>query len=363
MTRVLALLLLLVAPASALDELVEKRRARLPALTFVSGERVAGLELGYEVYGRLDPALDPVILVSHFLAGDGHAAGRHADGTRGWWDRLIGPGRALDTDRFVVISTDLPCTLRGGKDPRVISPGPATLDPATGRPFAMRFPAVEVRDMVRMQKALLDALGVRRLRAVTGPSMGGMVAWQWAVEYPGFVEQVIPVAGPPTFTGSDRVGFRSAGLAVRSDPSWLLGEYYGTGLEPSWGMAHAMYGLSLISAGRGWEFYAAIGSYLQRARRYDANAYLYLVDLHAGWELGRGQGGWPGSLARVRARVTLIGADDDGFVSLAELRAAADELRKAGVRHEVIPFAGTHGHLSVLEDLDALGPALERALR
>mgnify|MGYP001382287209 CR=1 FL=1 len=366
-TIALALLLLLagLAPARALDQLVQKRVARLRNITFVSGETVPELELGFEVYGRGDWRYDPVILICHFLAGDAHAAGRYApsDPAPGWWDRLIGPGRALDTDRFVIISTDLPCSLRGGKDPRVVSPGPAAVDPATGRRWGTRFPRVTVRDMVRLQKALLDLLGVPRLRAVTGPSMGGMLAWQWAVEFPAFVEQAIPVAGPVTFSASDRQGFRNAAAAVMSDPSWLGGAYYDTGLEPSWGLAHAMYGLSMIASGQGWEFYWDISSYLTRMRRYDPNAYLYLADLHAAWDLGQEHGGLSVALQRVRARVSLIGSDDDGFIGPDELREAGAALRQAGVAHEVLLFPGTHGHLSVLEDLDALAPALEHALR
>jgi homoserine O-acetyltransferase len=361
----LLLLLLLVGPARALDEIVSKRAARVRNFRFVSGQTVPELELGFEVYGRGDWRHDPVILVCHFLAGDAHAAGRYAPGDArpGWWDRLIGPGRPLDTDRFVVISTDLPCALKGGKDPRVISPGPASIDPTTGRRWGTSFPDVTVRDMVRLQKALLDLLGVPRLRAVTGPSMGGMLAWQWAVEYPGFLDQVIPVAGPVTFSGADRQGFINAGAAVMSDPSWLGGAYYDTGFEPAWGLAHAMYGLSMIASGEAWDFYWNLGTYLDRVRRYDANAYLDLVGLHATWELGQEHGGLDAALGRVRARVTVIGADDDPFIEPDELRAAGDALRRAGVAHEVVLFPGTHGHLSVLEDLDALAPALEAALR
>lgn len=363
----LALLLLLVAltPVRALDELVQKRSVRLRNFAFVSGQTVPDLQLGYEVYGHGDWRFDPVILVCHYLAGDGHAAGRYArtDPSPGWWDQMIGPGRALDTNRFVVIATDLPCSLKSGKDPRVIAPGPASVDPSTGRRWGLTFPRVTVRDMVRMQKALLDQLGVPRLRAVTGPSLGGMLAWQWAVEYPTYVEQAIPVAGPVTFTALDRQGFLNAGAAVMSDPAWMYGNYYGTGLEPTWGLAHAMYGLSMISSGEGWSFYLNLSSYLKHVGRYDPNDYLYMAGLHVDYELGREHGGLDPALRRVQARVSVVGSDDDAFISPDELREATAALTRAGVTNELILFPGTHGHLSVLEDLPVLEGALARALR
>ena len=193
------------APAAALDEVVTKRRAVIRDFTFESGEQVPELELGVETYGRLNPARDNVILICHFLAGDSHAAGYYGpDRVReGWWNDLIGPGQAIDTDRFFVVCMDLPCNMKATKDPMVVSGGPASLDPATGRAYGADWPTTTVRDMVRSQRAVLDMLGVRKLVAVTGPSLGGMLAWQFAIEYPDYVGLAIPVGAPVTFDEDD----------------------------------------------------------------------------------------------------------------------------------------------------------------
>lgn len=358
-----ALLLILTGPAAALDEVVHKRVVVARDFPLLSGETLPELRLGVETYGQLDPTGENAVLVCHFFAGDSHAAGRKGaqDPERGWWDALIGPGKPLDTDRFFVVSTDLPCGMMV-KDPWVVTTGPSSIDPRTGEPYGMRFPATSLRDLVRAQRAVLDALGVRRLACVTGPSLGGMLALSWAVEYPDFVERAVPVAAPLEFSAQERAGFRSAALAIQADPSWAFGDYARYGTEPLLGVAMALRGLSAIAEGRGWQLPWLLPSYLADARRFDANHYLYTLAIHEGYDLAGPYATREAALQRVRARVVLIGFDDDRFVTPEELAAGRDELAAAGVAVELAIVPGRHGHLSAVEDLDVIAPPLAAAL-
>lgn len=358
--------LLAATPASALDEVVTRRAVRVRDVPTLSGQVLPLLELGVETYGRLDATRDNVVLMCHFLAGDGHAAGRLGDakGPVGWWDELIGPGKAIDTDRFFVVSMDLPCNMKVGKTSWVLTTGPSTVDPRTGRRYGLDFPALSVRDMVRCQRAVLDALGVRRLAAVIGPSMGGMIAWQWAVEFPDYVDLVVAASAPVTFTASQRSGMRSAALAVRSDPQWAFGRYAELGTDPSFGVCMAMRGLSAVVSGPtdAWTFWLNLPTYLADARRYDANHYLYLIDLHVGWDLGSELGSREAAYRRVRARVLVMGSEDDDFVTPDDLRDVVREASAEGVQARLVFVPGAHRHLSVLEDAALFGPAIAQEL-
>ena len=151
------------------------------------GGRLERVAVAYEEYGRPNAAGDNTVLVCHALTGSAHAAGvGERDGELGWWDPLIGPGRAIDTDRFHVVCSNVLGGCYG-------TTGPSSLDPATGRPYATRFPRYTVRDMVAVQKRLLDRLGVRSLRAVVGGSMGGMQVLEWAASHPEMVRAIVPI--------------------------------------------------------------------------------------------------------------------------------------------------------------------------
>src|SRR6187455_577752 len=186
----------------------ETRFLDLPApVPLDCGTELSGVRVAYETYGTLSPGRDNVILVCHALSGDAHAAGvsqtatdestrdgfaaEERDGTAakglGWWDGMIGPGKAFDTDRFFVVSTNLLGGCRG-------TTGPSSTDPATGRPYGLDFPVITVADMVRAQRAFLDALGIERLAAVAGGSLGGMQAFEWALLYPDRVDSIVAIA-------------------------------------------------------------------------------------------------------------------------------------------------------------------------
>lgn len=199
----------------------------MPAYTTTSGRTIRNVQVGFETYGQLNAARDNVILVCHHFSGTAHAAGRYeeSDPLPGWWDSVIGPGKCIDTDRYFVISSDSLCCLKVF-DGHVVTTGPASINPDTGKHYGLDFPIVTVSDFVHVQKALLDHLGIERLVAVAGPSAGSVQAVQWAVEYPEIVPRVIAVICPGLSLhpyGRSLIDCWCA--AIRMDPAWLGGAY------------------------------------------------------------------------------------------------------------------------------------------
>ena len=196
-TTIAALALLFsAAQAAAYEPLVEKQSFTIPEFSTQGGAVVRDMTLGWEAYGSLNEAKDNVILITHYFSGNSHAAGRYAadDKAPGYWDSIIGSGKPIDTDKYYVISMDTPVNL-GAHLPTVITTGPASINPETGKPYGMDFPILSIRDFVETQKALLDSLGIEKLHAVMGASMGSLQAYEWGAAYPDRVERVIPVIG------------------------------------------------------------------------------------------------------------------------------------------------------------------------
>ncbi|MEV6348094.1 homoserine O-acetyltransferase [Actinoplanes sp. NPDC051851] len=285
---------------------VETRYLDLPGpLPLDCGRVLPRVTVAYETYGTLNAARDNVILVCHALSGDAHAAGVAAaspeEGTRegypsglGWWDGMIGPGKAFDTDRWFVVSTNLLGGCRG-------TTGPSSTDPETGRPYGSRFPVLTVADMVRCERAFLDALGIDRVAAVAGGSLGGMQALEWAMAYPDRVDAIVVIASTHALQPQGVAWNAIARESIMRDPGWQGGDYYGTGRTPDAGMGVArMIGhITYLSApglaekfgrrlqndgGIRYTFTEpefAIESYLdhqaaQFVKRFDANTYLVL---------------------------------------------------------------------------------------
>src|SRR6187401_320955 len=232
---------------------VETQFLDLPSpIRLDSGRGLHPVRIAYESYGTLSPERDNVILVCHALSGDAHAAGisqtstdestrdgfaaEERDGTAakglGWWDGMIGPGKAFDTDHFFVVSTNLLGGCRG-------TTGPSSIHPATGRPYGSDFPVITVADMVRTERAFLDELGIDRLAAVAGGSLGGMQAFEWAVLYPDQVDSIIAIASTHAIQPQGIAWNAIARNAITSDPDWQGGHYYGTPRRPDGGMGIA----------------------------------------------------------------------------------------------------------------------------
>lgn len=357
-----------VAPAAAQD-LVEKRVFEAASYQTRGGGTIANLRVGYQTMGQLNAAGDNAVLIAHFFSGNSHAFGRlTAGGPLGWWDAIIGPGKAIDTDRFFVVSSDTLVNVNAA-DPNTTTTGPASLNPLTGRPYGLAFPVVSMRDFVEVQKNLLDSLGVRRLALVAGPSNGGLQAIEWAAAYPEYVERVMPVIAAEIDAWMQ--GWLDIWEApIRLDPNWREGDYYGQGREPPLrGLAEAWKIVTLQAQDRLWtaqfdrkvpegqdparrildrfEVERVLDAAGQaRARTSDANSFLYMVRAN---QLALNE--YPSleaALARSRARWLVIPSPTDRVFVPEGVQAMVEMLRRAGRPVEFAEVTGPRGHLNGL---------------
>jgi homoserine O-acetyltransferase len=364
---------------------VETRYADLPTpIQLECGRELHPVRVAYETYGTLSPQRDNVILVCHALSGDAHAAGQSVapptESTRdgfaaerrdgaagkglGWWDGMIGPGKAFDTDQFYVISTNLLGGCRG-------TTGPSSIDPATGRPYGANFPVITVADIVRTQRVFLDVLGIERLAAVAGGSLGGMQALEWAVLFPDQVDAIVVIASTHALHPQGVAWNSIARDAIMRDPAWQGGDYYDTGSTPDAGMGvarmvgHVTYlsGPALDDRfGRRLQFADDIRytitepefeveSYLRHqadsfVRRFDANTYLYMSRALSYFDLARqhGEGSLTRALAGVSARTLLIAFSSDWLYPPSGSQEVETALRALGKPVEFEVIDAPYGH-------------------
>ncbi len=361
------------------DPVAGRRFADLGPLDLEFGGRLPHVRLAYETWGELSPERDNAVLITHALTGDSHARGDAGPGqpTAGWWDRIVGPGLAVDTDRWFVV---VPNMLGGCQG----STGPASFAP-DGREWGARFPSVSVRDQVDAQALLADALGVDRWAAVIGGSMGGMHALEWAVGRPERLERVAILASPPVTT-ADQIALNSVQLeAIRMDPAWNGGSYYdaGDGGGPHRGLALARR-MALLQYrsptelndrfGRRWQSGIdplaeggrfAISSYLdfhgnKFTRRFDANSYITLVDAMNSHDIARGRGSVADALSRVTARALVVGIDSDRLFPVEGQREIAAGIRTNIDGDEPTVISSDFGHDGFLIEFDVLTEHLAR---
>jgi len=385
---------------------VETRYLDLPAPVRLDCGQDLRVRVAYETYGTLSPQRDNVILVCHALSGDAHAAGMSrtppAEGTRdgfgaadrdgaagkglGWWDGMIGPGKAFDTERFFVVSTNLLGGCRG-------TTGPSSANPASGEPYGADFPVITVADMVRTERAFLDELGIERLAAVAGGSLGGMQALEWAILYPDQVDAVIAIASTHALHPQGVAWNSIARDAIMRDPAWQGGRYYGTGRAPDAGMGVArMVGhVTYLSARAlddkfarrlqrsaeeadeirytitGAEF--EVESYLRHqadsfVKRFDANTYLYTSRALTYFDLARqyGKGSLPRAVEPVSARVLLIAFSSDWLYPPSASREIAEALAEAGHPAELHVIDAPYGHDCFLLEEARQTPIIQKFL-
>jgi homoserine O-acetyltransferase/O-succinyltransferase len=210
------------------DLIVEKRTFELPSYTTVAGVTIKSVKIGWEAIGTLNADKSNAILVTHYFSGTSHAFGKYtaADQIAGYWDAIIGPDKAIDTNKYYVLSSDTLVNLNA-KQSNVVTTGPASINPDTAKPYALTFPVVSIKDFVRVQKALIDSLGIKKLKAVVGLSMGGLQAYEWAQTYPDSVERIIPVVATATAEPFLIAWMDLWAQPIRLDPKWNNGQYYG----------------------------------------------------------------------------------------------------------------------------------------
>ncbi len=341
---------------------------RLGAVELERGGVLPDVTIAYETWGTLNAARDNAILVEHALTGDSHVVGPASPGhpTPGWWDGLIGPGRFIDTDQWFVVATNVLGGCQG-------STGPASTAP-DGAPWGSRFPFTTVRDQVRTEVLVADALGIDRWALVVGGSMGGMRVLEWAVGQPERVGAAAVVASTAYATAEQIAWCQPQLLAIRSDPHFHGGDYYDkphgpdTGLGIARRIAHVTYRSELElhtrfgrvpqgeeePLGGGGRY--AVESYLDHhagklAGRFDANSYLVLTEAMNSHDVGRGRGGVKAALANITADVTVVAVDSDRLYPprlSSEIAAAVPGARLLTVHSE-------YGHDGFLIEVEQVG--------
>ena len=355
------------APEGSVGIVAPQRFHALRRFALQCGESLDGFELVYETYGQLNAARSNAVLICHALSGNHHAAGYHGedDAKPGWWDTCIGPGKAVDTDRFFVVS---PNNL-GGCDG---STGPATLNPATGEVFGPAFPTVTVKDWVRSQALLADHLGIERFAAVVGGSLGGMQAMQWAIDEPERVGAAVLIASAAKLSAQNIAFNEIARQAITSDPEYRDGHYRSANANPDMGLGlarmigHVTYlsdfgmgqkfGRELksgnVSAARDVEF--QVESYLRHqgqsfSRRFDANTYLLMTRALDFFDpAGECGGDLVAALQRAQSDFLVLSFSTDWRFSAARSKEIVDALIAAGKNVVSAVIDSAHGHDSFL---------------
>ena len=341
-----------------------------------SGGRLDGLEIAYRTFGVLNGARSNGILICHALTMDQHVAGAHpTTGKPGWWSAFVGPGLPLDTDRYFIICANVVGGCMG-------TTGPSSINPATSAPYALNFPVITIADMVRAQAMLVKALGIDRLFAVIGGSMGGMQVLQWAADYPDRLHAAICIAAAARHSAQN-IAFHEVGRqAIMADPEWRGGDYAAQGARPDKGLAVARmaahitylseaalqrkFGRELQRDGLSWGFDAdfQVESYLRYqgasfVDRFDANSYLYITRAMDYFEMAAAHGG---SLTQAFAaarnvRFCVFSFTSDWLYPTAESRAIVRALNAAGARVSFLEIETDKGHDAFLLDEPVLRSA------
>jgi len=353
-------------------------------LALDGGGVLDAVEIAYETWGTLNDDASNAVLLCHAWTGDSHAAGRAGPGhpTPGWWESIVGPRAAIDTDRWFVVCSNVLGGCQG-------TTGPSSLDPQTGVAYGSKFPVVTIRDMVRAQARLADHLGIRRWHSVIGGSMGGMQVLEWAVTYPDRVRSIVPIASCLQ-ASAQQIAWESIGRrAILHDPNFRGGDYYDApaGQGPHRGLSTARmvaqvtfrsdnvfnqkFGRDVVGGDQHSNAPAEqqfeVERYLEYhgdklTRRFDANSYLLIgraMDLH---DIARGRGGLDSAIKRITAPTLSIGIASDMLYPSYQQIQIRDALVTRGVRADYVEIDSPHGHDSFLIDLDQVAPPITRFL-
>jgi homoserine O-acetyltransferase len=346
-------------------------------LVLDSGARIDGLEIAWRSFGALNADRSNAVLICHALTLDQHVAGKHpVSGKPGWWTRLVGPGRPLDPARHFIVCANVVGGCMG-------STGPASLNPATGKPWGLAFPVITIADMVRAQAMLIEAMGIETLQAVVGGSMGGMQVLQWAASYPERLFSAVCVASAARHSAQN-IAFHEVGRqAIMADPDWRGGDYALHGSRPEKGLAVARmaahitylseaalqrkFGRELQRDGLSWGFDAdfQVESYLRHqgatfVDRFDANSYLYITRAMDYFDLAAPYGGVLAEAFRKArdVRFCVLSFTSDWLYPTAESRHIVRALNAAGARASFVEIESDKGHDAFLLDEPVMDSAL-----
>ncbi|MHC4626574.1 MAG: homoserine O-acetyltransferase MetX, partial [Planctomycetota bacterium] len=337
------------------------------------GKTLGPIDVAYETYGQLNQARDNVVLLCHALSGDAHAAGysRPDDKKAGWWEVMVGPGKGIDTNKYFVICSNFLGGCRG-------TTGPSSVNPVTGKRYGLDFPLITVADMVRVQKLLLDKLGIEHVLAVIGGSVGGMQVLQWAIAYPDFVRAAIPIA-TTTHLGAQSIAFDAVGRnAILADSNFADGQYpEGKGPDRGLAIARMIGHITYLSEQgmrekfgrelRNAENYSydlnsefAVETYLDYqgqsfVERFDANSYLYITRAADYFDLGKDYGSLKEAFARTRCRFLVISFASDWHFTPAQSKAMVDALIANSRNVSFCDVASPYGHDAFLLEPETLG--------
>lgn len=377
-----------ISRSQAFDGIVEKKTFTLERYTTVRGEVIKDVKIGWESYGSLNADKSNAILITHYFSGTSHAAGKYKadENPPGYWDAIVGPGKPLDTDKYFILSSDTLVNLNA-KDENVITTGPYTIkNPSTHERYGTSFPIVTIRDFINVQKALAESLGITKLYAVMGASMGAMQAYEWASSYPAMVGKVIPVISAGETDGWQIAWLHMWEAPILLDPNWNNGDYYGRE-EPVAGLSTALALVTLHAQhwewtnssgfGRNWAAGSkdparclvackyAIEAKLDdigkdRAAKSDANHFLYLVK--AGQLFGTGGCNLAQGLKNIDAPVLLISSDDDLIFPPDAVNRTAEMIKADGTPIEQIKIKGGYGHLDGIYSIEQAGEGIANFL-
>ena len=347
--------------------IVETKYFNFDGLLLDCGQKLGPVVLAYETYGALNKDKSNAILILHALSGDAHVAGFHKNADKpGWWNDMIGPSKAFDTDKYFVICSNIIGGCKG-------STGPSSLNPATGKPYALSFPVVTISDMVNAQKHLVDFLGIDKLLCLSGGSMGGMQALQWLVSYPDRVRSAIPIATAAKHSSQQIAFDEVARQAIMADPNWNGGNYYGKnfpakGLAVARMLGHITY-MSDVSMeekfGRKFKerqdkfkFDAdfEVEGYLRYrgdkfVERFDANSFLYITKAMDYFDLAQDKK-LHQVFKGVKSKVLVISFKSDWLYPSYQSQALVKAFKSAGVDASYCEINSTYGHDAFLVEAE-----------
>lgn len=326
--------------------LTEKKSYSIENFVTEEGKTLPSFELGYETYGQLNDQGDNAILICHYFSGNSHAAGRYSaqDPEPGYWDDLIGPGKGIDTHKYFIVSVDILCNACPHL-PFIKTIGPSTLEETTQKPYGMNFPHITIADMVHSQKIILDFLGVTHLKAVVGCSLGSMQAWQWAADYPDFLDKIIPIIG----SGFETHPFVTSAVSLWAkmltlDPCWNEGNYTPQNY-PHEGMKAGLEILTWNCLSSHWaEVYGADGFKKlaeERAKFIEPNHFLYIIKAVQNFSVRK-------HLPKIKAKALVIAAASDFLMKPEFSKHAVQESLNHGIQASYLEIEGEGGHLDGL---------------